>query len=498
MEHKTSFWIDNNETTSYPTLNENKNVDICIIGGGLTGLSTAYYLSKTHRNIVLLEADKIGQGASGRSTGKVSSLHGAIYQTLLRVHGQEKAYAYYEANEEAIESIEAIIKEHNIQCHYERGTAILYAESVEYTKTIADEIEALEILGIPYEIIREDQYKNCLFGVGFKKQGMFDPYAYALSLGKICSERGIQIFEHSPVSQMKDHELTINGHTIQAKTIVYATQVPLINDKHFYFSLMTPYQSSLCVMKADKKIPEMFINCDQVTKTLRTIQQDHQSYLMVGGYEHKTGDRHAFYESAMMEAIKQQFPTNTIVSLFSSQDMKTHDSLPLIGVIGDDPNILFASGYNKWGNTNSNVAGKLLAAMILKAPTPLKQLFDPHRTSLIFNRKFMSENAAVGISWIQSKFAQEQDQRPERNQATTFKIDGHPYGVYCNEQDEVFYVDLICPHLGCTLSFNESEKTWDCPCHGSRFDVNGSIIKGPAIHPLNTSKTGFNQIDPKL
>lgn len=498
MEHKTSFWIDNNKAITYPTLNENRNVDICIIGGGLTGLCTAYYLSKSNRDIILVEADKLGYGASGRSTGKVSSLHGAIYQHLLRLHGKEKAYAYYEANEEAIESIEAIIKEHDIKCNYERGTAILYAESVEYTKMIADEIEALETIGIPYEIVREDQYKNCLFGVGFKKQGMFDPYAYALGLSKICTERGVQIYEQSPVSQMKDHELTINGHSIHAKTIVYATQVPLINDKHFYFSLMTPFQSSLCVLETDKTIPEMFINCDATTKTLRTIKQNQQAYLMVGGYEHKVADQHDKHESNMMRAIKDQYPEKSIVSLFSSQDMKTHDHLPLIGIIGDDTNILFASGYNKWGNTNSHVAGKLLSAMILKAPTPLKSLFDPHRTSLVFNRKFMSENAAVGIAWIQSKFTQEKASLPARNEASTFTIEGHPYGVYRDAHDEVFYVDLICPHLGCTLCFNLSEKTWDCPCHGSRFDVTGAIIKGPAIHSLNTSEEGFNKIDPKL
>ena len=498
MEHQSSFWEEINTPIDYPSLNEDKHVEVCIIGGGLTGLSTAYYLSKTLKNVMLVDANKIGQGASGRSTGKVSSLHGCIYHSLISIHGKDKAYAYYEANEEAIHSIEAIIKENSIECNYRRGKAITYAETVEKTAMIADEIEALEALDIPFEIMRQEQFPHCLFGVCFNRQGMFDPYAYALGLSRACVKQGVIIYENSPLTEMDGHDLIINHHCVHADTIIYATQVPLFNAKHFYFTLMTPYQSSLCVIKTEHEIDEMFINCESPTKTSRTLPHNHEAYLMVGGYEHKTGDNHTTYETELLRFIENQYPNQPVLSCFSSQDLKTHDHLPLIGMLGDDPNILFATGYNKWGNTNSNIAGKLLTAMVLKAPTPLKGLFDPHRSTLVFNQQFLKENLAVGVSWIQSKMMQADQPLPGINEATTLLISNHPYGVYRNEQGELLYVDLICPHLGCTLSFNESEKTWDCPCHGSRFDVTGEIIKGPAIRHLNDCHEVFNKVDPKL
>lgn len=485
MINQESIWIKQGKKTNYPTLNQDISCDVLIIGAGICGLTSAYYLRDQIRNIALIEADTIAYGASGRSTGKITSQHGCIYSKLLKKHGKEKARAYYEANEEAIESIQANIKEHEIDCGLSDKDSVVYCMSIDKTKEITEEMNALDELNIPYEVIREGEINNVRLGIRFKKQAAFDPYRYCKGLAKILKESGVHIYEHSPAATFEDHSVIVNHHKITYKHMILATQFPLTDSMHQYSVCMAPYQSSLAVYDHAEPSKDQFISVDEPTRTLRTFNTENDTMLLAGGFEHRSGIDTIKMMREMMTCLDLQFHHEP-VCMWTSQDYVAADYLPLIGECSTD--VYFASAFNKWGNTNGTIAGKLLTALILKQQSIYKDLFDPHRSTLFMNTKIIKENIKTANEYITSKLKQSKQLLPERDEACVTKLGTHPYGIYRNLEDELFIVDLICPHLGCTLHFNNLEKTWDCPCHGSRFNIDGTIIKAPAVSSLSCEK----------
>lgn len=493
-----SYWIQNGEKTSYPSVENDKKCDILIIGAGICGLTTAYYLSKAKRQVMIVEADHIAYGASGRSTGKLSSLHGCIYHQLIRIHGEKKAGDYYKVNQEAIESIKAIIDEYQIECDYEESEALAYCTSEEKAKVIMDEIQALKQLAIPFEKVAENTIDGVHLGIKFRNQAQFNPYKYCVALAKICEKQGVQIYEKSSVSAFEQYEVTANQHKINFNQLVMATQVPLINEKHFYYTKMAPYQSYLAVLKPGKRESLMTISIENLTRTSRSLSHQQNDYLISGGFEHKAGQDIERSFKEFERYLNESYPQHEIISKWSSQDLKTFDHLPLIGRIGDEPHLYFATGFNKWGNTLGTVAAKILCSYLLEQESVMQDMFYPHRLSLILNKEFIKENGNVAINWFKNKQNKEEFKIPAQKEAEMIVIDTHPYGIYRDEKDHLHIVDIICPHLGCTLIFNDQEKSWDCPCHGSRFDIDGQIIKGPAICGLHSFNEPLNKLHPCL
>ena len=234
MLNQESIWIKQGKKTNYQTLNQDIGCDVLIVGGGICGLTSAYYLRDQIRNIVLIEADTLAYGASGRSTGKITSQHGCIYSKLIKKHGKEKARAYYDANEEAIASIRAIVEEHELDCGLCEKDSVVYCMSVDKTKEITDEMNALDELKIPYEIIREGELANVRLVIRFKHQAAFDPYRYCKGLAKVLKDSGVHIYEHSPAAAFEDHCVIVNDHKITYKQMILATQFPLTDPMHTY------------------------------------------------------------------------------------------------------------------------------------------------------------------------------------------------------------------------------------------------------------------------
>ncbi|MEG2506995.1 MAG: FAD-dependent oxidoreductase [Longicatena sp.] len=497
---KNSYWIEKSKNKkSFPRIEKEMDANIVIVGAGLTGLSTAYYLGKATNDVFLIEANQICYGASGRNNGKVSAQHGLLYKDMIKNYDIVLAKQYYEANNAALNSIEEIINKHHIACDFKRCDTSIYTQDATKIGELQDEYQAYLDLHIPCNYTNTPSQpfpmEACL---SMHYQATFDPYAYGLALSEIVVEEDISIFENSPVETMIEEEdgtytLLVNHQKVHANKVIFTSQFPFIDHGHLYFTKMVCEQESVLCGKSKIDLPNTLLNIEQPVHSF-TLNQD---YLLLGGNNHKSShidekNEASFVQHALdyMEAIDYEW---------SSQDYVTFDKIPFIGKLDKhNENVLFASGFSKWGNTTSNIAGKLLSAIALGQSSPYRMLFSPQRLSHLFSLPYVKENLDIVYTFVKSKFKDSEDEYPCIGEGKTMQIDSHTYGVYRDEQNELFIVDITCPHIGCVCSFNTIDKTWDCPCHGSRFSYKGEIIKGPATHSLRAYGEGLNVMNPHI
>lgn len=484
----TSYWLATQTGKNYPPLSVEKHVHTLIVGAGLTGLTTAYYLSSVTPNVLLVEADEIGYGASGRNTGKVTAQHGMIYKKLIHTHGEEVAKAYYTAQCEAIDSIEAIIQEHHIDCDWKRTNTILVSLDETKKSQLQDEFQAYLDLGINAEFIESSAYPFSISsGIRMNHQGSYHPYRYALGLSDCLDARGIQIYEHSPVTSIEKEGsgwcVHVNGYMIHAQNVVSATQTPILDGFQFFYAKTYPSVSHLACAKVKHSIHDLLYSIDDPTQSYHPLSDD---LMLCGGYEHECAKETKEGYEAWIQSIQSTWDCPEPRWSWSTQDLVSYDHLPLIGSLSKKaPSFFIACGFSKWGNTNANVAAKIISSMILKQENVYAPMFDPSRSSTILQPKCFQMNLKTGFNFLKSHFPSFEEAQCEQNQGCVINIDAHPYGMYRDEQDEIYIIDLLCPHMGCVCVFNEVEHTWDCPCHGSRFSYDGSIIKGPAQSSLS-------------
>lgn len=500
---KQSYWIKQQQNVpQYSALTKESDANIVIIGGGLCGLTTAYYLSHIENDIMILESDQIGYGASGRNTGKITCQHGFMYRNLIEHHGFEQAQQYYKANKEALESISSIINNNQIACSFERCDSMLYTNDPARIQDIKDEYQAYLDLDIPCSYIEN---KTAPFpmeaGLIMYNQARFNPYAYLIGLASIIHKQGLAIHEHSPVTNLVHEEngtytiILENKVKVHANKVILATQFPIFDHGHFYFSRMYCEQGTILYAPYETSNDIMAINLEHPVHSYHTIQNQ----LLIGGNAHKSGQQDEETLCHMKQDAMQTFALPALPEDWTSSDFVSFDHIPYIGKLDKhDDHILFASGFSKWGNTTSNVAAKLLCAHILSYRIPQRTLFSPQRYVNIFSAPFIKQNLNVAYEFIKGKFKSDDMEYPNINEGKHMQIDDHLYGVYRDEHDELFIVDVTCPHLGCVCNFNPQDRTWDCPCHGSRFSYTGEVIKGPSTQCLRSYSEGLNNIDPHI
>lgn len=499
-----SYWLEKTSAKQYPTLDQDMSIHTLIIGAGITGLTCAYYLSAVTSNVVIVEADRIGYGASGRSTGKLTSQHGLFYKDLIHVHGEQVAKQYYCAQEEAIDSVESIIRQHHIDCDFKRCSTLLYAEKEEDIAELQDEYQACLDLGIPAQYLEnESSTLPMKAAIRFVNQAKFDPYRYVLGLSDILDKADLHIYEHSSVSHIvkeeKGYRIFVANHQIRCQNVVMATQFPIYDDHHFFFARC--YALSSCIAAFPY---ERFYHQDCMISMKEPIHSYSltdgiEPYLLCGGNAHAIGKEDKKESDAFLHGLKKKWQIDDIPYYWSSQDYLSMDKLPMIGPLHkQDEHIYLATGFGKWGNTNGTIAGKLLSAYILKQPSQYQDIFSCHRLHTLFSPKFLKINAKTMLEFFKSKALDIEETYPKLGEASVIKLDHHTYGMYRDWDEQVYIVDITCPHLGCTLSFNTVDKTWDCPCHGSRFSYSGKIIKGPATISLHPYGDGLNPIDPHI
>ncbi|WP_409273608.1 FAD-dependent oxidoreductase [Neobacillus sp. SCS-31] len=472
------------------------SVDVAIVGAGMTGITTAYLLSKQGKKVAIIEAGSVLNGTTGHTTAKITAQHGLLYDELISHFGEEKAKLYYESHSDALGFIRRIINEENIDCDFSSQDAVIYSETDQYKSKIETEAEAYKKLGIPHELRTSIPFnievKNAL---AMKDQGQFHPLKYLRALLNKAIDAGCQVFENTTAKDITLEGGTVvhtkDGLKISCGHAIIASHWPFFDKRGLYFARMYASRSYAIGVKTDKEYPGgMYISADSPTRSIRYTPHDGENLLIIGGENHRTGksENTEKHYLALAKFAEDVFGNGHYMYRWSAQDLDTLDKLPYIGPLTDDEEtILVATGYKKWGMTTSTLAGHILADYVLNLESPYKKLYHPSRFELDpALKKAVSFNASVAGHLVKGKleFIPKFPGDLSVGEGGVVLVDGKRAGGYKDETGKLYLVDTTCTHLGCECEWNSAEKTWDCPCHGSRFAYNGEVVEGPAIEDL--------------
>jgi glycine/D-amino acid oxidase-like deaminating enzyme/nitrite reductase/ring-hydroxylating ferredoxin subunit len=480
---KGSIWLEA-QAPERPRLDRDLKVDVAVVGGGIVGVTTALLLAEAGVHVVLIDAGRIGHGVTGHTTGKVSSQHGMKYAQLRSKHGEDAARTYGEANEAALAWIAARVASDAIDCDFRRRTSYAWSDS---RSEAEDEAQAAADAGLPASFVESTPLPFDVAGaVRFADQAEFHAHKYVLALAAQLPE----FYEHTHAVHAGSFVRTPGGR-IDADHIVVATHFPF-PDRSLAFARAHPQRSYAIACRIAGQIPDgMFINSGSPSRSIRGIPHDGTEYLMVGGEGHRTGtggDTERRY--AALEAFaREHWDVESVDYRWSAQDNTTVDSLPFVGPMTPfDQRVLMATGFGKWGLTGGTAAALILADRILGRENPWASLFDPNRLNARASAgKLVTENAKAGVRFVADRLTKRgqrdlSDLAPGEGDIVRHR--GEKVAGYRDEDGTLHAVSPTCTHMGCQVNFNRAERSWDCPCHGSRFAPDGTVLQGPAVHRL--------------
>lgn len=496
-----SLWISGTKKTNYQTLEKDDKADVCVIGGGIVGAITAYLLTKKGLNVIVLEKDKLCMGVTANSTAKLTSQHGLFYKYLYDEYGADFAKLYLESNENGIKLAEEIIQNENIDCDFEKKDSYVFATTITELEKVKKELNTLNKLGFDAEYVEKIEIPadNVLGAIKFKNQAQFNARKYTLQLFEKTSNLGAKIYENSKVEKIEkmgeNYSISVGKNEVTAKYVVIATHYPIKNFPGVYFSKI--YQDKTYVIAVDigenkKTIDGMFIQSCEPVISFRTAKYNEKELLIVAGSGHKTGQPNSKIEDNFINLenyIKKYYPNSKIMFKWSTEDCITLDKIPYIGKFSNLlSNMYVATGFKKWGMSTSHVAGKIITDLILNNKNKYADIYKATRLNPIKNIKELgnmikeSTNSLVlnKLKPINTEFKD-----IKLGEGGIVEIDGEKVGIYKRQDGEIFAVKPYCGHLGCLISWNNLEKTWDCPCHGSRYDYMGNIITEPTVKGLS-------------
>lgn len=492
-----SYWIASTPKTEYPTLNENIKTDILVVGGGITGITTAYLLQKEGFDVSIIDSSRIALSTTSHTTAKITSLHDLKYSRLIKQLGNEGAEKYGKINENAIRLIENIISENNIQCDFSHQPSYVYTQDEKNLEKIEEEINAASSLGLPANFKRSIPVPIAIEGaVCFENQAQFHPRKYLLALADIFVRNGGSIFENTTAIDIhEDRECitsTRDGFKVISAKVVIASHFPFYDGGGFYSARMYAERSYLLGVKSPVKIPGgMYISYEEPTRSLRyqPLENDEQ-LLIIGGEHHKTGED-ACEKDHYMNLIKfaqEAFSATDVPYRWSAQDYTAMNEIPYIGHITKSKhNIFIAAAFQKWGMTTSTVSAIIIRDIITNGKSEVEEIFSPSRFTPVSSAKnFIKENLDVVNNLVSDKLRSlPEEYSLELGEGKAVEVDGKKAGAYRDMEGNLFIVDTTCKHLGCEVHWNSAEKTWDCPCHASRYSFDGTVIEGPALKPLD-------------
>lgn len=462
-----SIWNESVNFDRYDELKKDISVEVLIIGGGMAGLLIGYLLKENGINATIIEANKICSGQTKNTTAKITSQHGIIYSKIEKHYGIEFAKQYAKANENAIAEYERIINSNNIKCHFEKTNAYLY--STDNTDNILKEMEIAKHCKIKCHFESETELPLKSTGaIVFENQAQFHPLRFAEFIA-----RNLTIYENTPAIKIEGKTVITPKAKISANKIVVACHYPFINFPSQYFLRMSQERSYVLALEnTGAKLHGMYIGEDNNSLSIRR----YKDYILLGDKNHRTGLAPVQnpFDALEIEAHKL-FPSCKIASKWSAQDCITIDGLPYIGRFdSNNADIYIATGFNKWGMTNSMVSARIITDMLCNFENENSDVFSPSRFSISASIRNIIDNSIETIKGFSSHLL------PPINKAMEIKYNGKKAGAYTDSSGKTYIVSLVCPHLKCKLNWNHTTKTWDCPCHGSRFSYKGELLDNPA------------------
>ncbi len=491
-----SLWLDTTPDTAYPPLVGDVRYDVVVVGGGITGLTTAYLLKQAGSRVAVIERHRVATGTTGNTTAKVTSLHSLTYAQLVDKRGEEVARLYGEANQAAIAKIASLVDQLGVDCQFERAAAYTYTESADNVGQVEAEVEAAVRLGLPASYTDQtDLPYPVRAAVRFENQAHFHPRRYCLALAAAIDGDGSTVFEQTDalgVDEQQDGVVvrTSNG-VVSANQVVVATLLPFV-DRGGFFAKAHPMRSYAMAVRIGGDVPRgMYLSVDSPTRSLRPAHYQDTTGLVLGGASHQTGreEQTSGYYQDIEDWARATFDVRAVDYRWSAQDYTTLDSVPYVGRSPRAARTFVATGFKKWGITNGTAAAMLLTDTIGGRDNPWTEVFDATRIGGAQSiAKAVKQNLQVGKDFVKDHVARRQAPSVDDlvpGQAGVVKIEGRSVGAYRDGAGALHVVNITCTHLACTLRWNDAETTWDCPCHGSRFSAEGRVLEGPAVKDLD-------------
>lgn len=452
-----SLWSQTVQMPEFEESPEDMRVETLVIGGGIAGILIAYLLQSKGQQVVVLEAKEIASGQTGNTTAKITSQHGLVYHDMLKNAGVERTRDYANANQDAITKYEEIITKEGIACDFVRIPSFLYTVESKGIEKLKQEAEAAKTVGLPAEYVEGDKITELPFSVAgavrFDNQAQFHPLKFIQAIAP-----KLRIYEHTNVLEVDDYIVTTNRGVIVADNIVFATHYPFVNRPGYYF--LRQHQSRSYVLALEgkgvpKELSGMYYGIDKGGISLRSAE----GKLLFGGSAHRTGKsakRAPLGYCNLRKKAAKYYPNAKESAHWSAQDCMPHDRIPYIGRFsGKREHWYVATGFGKWGMTSAMVSAMIISDLISGRENLYQYTFSPQRLLIRAGLKNFCVDGAVS-AW------------------------GLIKGLFAKKE-------RTCPHLGCALTWNEEEESWDCACHGSRFTKDGKLIDNPAQRNLSDS-----------
>lgn len=490
---------DTSGSPAFAPLDGDASVDVVVVGAGIAGLMIAAALRDDHRSIAVVEARQVARGVSGSSTAKVTALHGRTYADLAARRGQECARQYAVANQLGVEDFERLIERYDIDCSWARMPSFTYTLDAAMVDEIEHEGLAAATAGLPVTTgTSVDLPYEVAAAVRCEHQGMVDPIRFCTGLASVLERSGARICEHSRVRAIEPDPagggftVHADGGRIRADAVVLATQLPIV-DPGLFFARTTPVRSYAMTATLRHPVPQgLYLSIDSPSRSVRPVAAG-SSTGVFGGESHRVGeggDTRRFLRS-LEEWVRAEFDVVSVGNRWSAQDYTTPDDVPFIGRMPAAPAGMYvASGFKKWGFSTAAVAGRIIADLIGGRDNPWSTTFDslrvPHDLRSI--GETAQGNAKVAYHFIGDRIRTAHADPISAlapGEGAIVSQHGVKVAAYRDDGGEVHVRSARCTHLGCLVAWNTAERSWDCPCHGSRFDPDGTVVNGPAVRRLD-------------
>ncbi|MFJ3820554.1 FAD-dependent oxidoreductase [Streptomyces nodosus] len=497
-----SYWIET-APGGEPALPPSSDlaVEVAVIGGGVAGLSTAWKLARRGHEVAVLEADRIAAGVTGHTTAELTALHTLVYDHLRRTRGREGARLYADSQSAAIRRAAEIAADLGIECEWEGAAACTYAEDAERVARLRAGAEAAREAGLPAEFVTDTELPYPVAGaVRVTGQAQFHPVKYLRALTDELRRRGGTVYEGTRVTGLTEGEpcvlATDTGTSVRAREVVVATHYPVF-DRALLFTRLSPRRELVVAgtLDADRAPRDMYITPEHNTRSVRSAPYADGKRLLIVTGEHFTpgapgiADVEERFDRLTAWALSH-FPGLTPTHRWATQDNDSTDSVPLVGPLHPGSHHTYvATGFGGWGVSGGIMAGLLIADLVEGREVGWAGLYDPRRLGSVVREgvSFLKHQAHVAKHFVGDRLPPVAAPAPEDlalGDGAVLRVGGHRCAVHRDDSGQLHAVSARCTHLGCLVAFNRAEQAWECPCHGSRFALDGRILQGPAVRPL--------------